>query len=77
MATQAELAQSLNDIAAQVTKSKDEVVAAVAALNQKIADLEAAIAAGNGTTAEVDAAIEALKAQVQVLDDLNADASAP
>jgi hypothetical protein len=74
MATQAEHAVELANITAQVAKSRDEVIAAVDLLNERIVELEDALAAGVGTTAEVDAALEALKAQVQAIDDLNADA---
>lgn len=65
MATNAELAQSLNDLKAQADKARQEIV-------DKVAALEAAIQAG-GTTPEVDAALAALKGSVQSLDDLNPD----
>lgn len=66
MATQAELAQSLRDVTAQNEKARAEIL-------QKIADLEAALAAAGGTTAEVDEAVAALKASVQVDDDIVPD----
>jgi hypothetical protein len=67
MATQAELAQDLANLTAQNDKARAEVV-------QKIADLEAAIAAGGPVSAEVEAAFAALKASVQLDDDIVADA---
>lgn len=69
MVTQAELAQSLNDLTAQVAKIGVETSATL----QKVKDLEAAIAAGGGTTPEVDAALAALKTQAQATDDLVPD----
>lgn len=71
MATQAELAASLAAVSAQVSKIGTESSATL----QKVADLEAALAAAGNTTPEVDAALAALKAQVQVVDDLVPDAS--
>ena len=70
MATQAELAASLDLVSAQVTKIAAESSATLA----KVADLEAALAAAGNTSPEVDAALAALKAQVQVVDDLVPDA---
>lgn len=70
MATQAELAQSLADVSAQVSKIGAETSATLA----KVAELEAALAAAGSTTPEVDAALAALKAQVQLVDDLVVDA---
>lgn len=67
MATQAELAQELLALKAQVEKSKAEVIA-------KVKSLEDALANAGGTTEEVDAALAALKAVVQEVDDLNPDA---
>ncbi len=72
MATQAELAADLQAVTDQVTKIGTETTATL----QKVTDLEAALAAGGGTTPEVDAAMAALKAQVKVVDDLVADATA-
>ena len=71
MSTQAELAASLAAVSIQVGKIGTET----AGLQAKIAELEAAIVAAGGTTPEVDAALEALKAQVQVVDDLVVDAA--
>jgi hypothetical protein len=70
MASQAELAASLATVSAQVAKIGTETSSLVA----RVTDLEAALAAAGNTTPEVDAALEALKAQVQVVDDLVADA---
>jgi hypothetical protein len=70
MATQAELAASLDLVAVQVAKIGTETQG----LKASIASLEAALAAAGGTSPEVDAALAALKAQVQVVDDLVVDA---
>lgn len=64
---QAELAQALNDAAAEAVKAKGEIVA-------KIADLETAIGNAGNTTPEVDAALAALKDAVQGVDDIVPDA---
>lgn len=64
--TQAELAQDLRDIRTQNEKARVEIL-------QKIADLETAIANSGNTTPEVDEALEALKASVQVDDDIVPD----
>lgn len=64
--TQAELAQDLRDIRTQNEKARVEIL-------QKIADLEAAIINSGNTTPEVDEALEALKASVQVDDDIVPD----
>lgn len=69
MATQAELAQALNDLTAQVAKIGTETSATL----QKVTELEAALAAAGGTTPEVDAALAALKTQAQATDDLVPD----
>jgi septal ring factor EnvC (AmiA/AmiB activator) len=71
MSTQAELAASLAAVSTQVAKIGTET----SGLQAKIAELEAAILAAGGTTPEVDAALAALKAQVQVVDDLVIDAA--
>lgn len=55
---------TVDQITAQVTKSKDEIVARVADLEQQVADGQAPD-------------FTALKAAVQGVDDLNADAPAP
>lgn len=70
MFTQAQQAQILRDLAAQVVKVKKEVV-------DKVQALEDAIIAGGVTTPEVDAALDDLKGNIQVLDDLNVDPPAP
>lgn len=70
MASQAELAASLASVSAQVAKIGTET----SGLLTKVADLEAALAAAGNTTPEVDAALAALRAQVQVVDDLVVDA---
>ena len=67
MATQAELAQQLTDLGTQLDKVLGEI-------NAEIQKLEDAIAAAGNSTPEVDAALASLKAKVQTLDDLNADA---
>lgn len=69
MATQAQLAADLALVAAQVAKIGGETQA----LLQRIADLEAALANSGNLTPEVEAALAALKAQVQIVDDLVAD----
>jgi hypothetical protein len=69
MSSQAELAASLDALAAQAEKAHDEIVT-------KIAALEDALANAGSTSPEVDAALEALKAQVQGLDDIEPDAPA-
>lgn len=64
---QQELAQQLTELAAQTAKAKDEVLAQVADLENKI------VAAGN-LTPEVEAALAAVKESVQGIDDINPDA---
>ncbi len=73
MATQAELAKDLTAISEHVAKIGTETSATL----QKVTDLETALANAGNTTPEVDAALAALKAQVQVVDDLVADAPVP
>jgi len=70
MTTQAELAQALTALGAQLEKARGEIT-------QKVSDLEAALAGAANVTPEVQAAFDALKAKVQVLDDLNPDAPTP
>jgi len=70
MATQAEMAASLDAIGEQVTKIGTESAATLA----RVSELEAALAAAGNTSPEVDAALEALKAQVKLVDDLVPDA---
>lgn len=69
----AELAQGLTDVSAHVTKIGAETSATL----QKVADLEAALANQGGISPEVEAAFNALKTQVQVVDDLIQDAPTP
>ena len=72
MATQAELANELLNLGVQVQKIGTET----ATLKQKIADLEVAI--NNApVSAEVQAAFDALKAQVQAVDDSVPDVAPP
>jgi hypothetical protein len=67
MATQAEIAQGLKAVTAQLNKAKAEIVAKVAALEQAIGD-------AGSSTPEVDQALADLKGAAQSLDDLNPDA---
>lgn len=69
MATQAEMVASLAQVKVQVTKIGTET----GTLIQKVSDLEAVIASGGLATPELTAAVDALKAQVQVVDDLVPD----
>lgn len=62
MSTQAEQAQQIRDLTAQVTKTRNETLA-------KIAALQTALDNAGGTTPEVDAAMAELKAAVQLSDD--------
>lgn len=64
---QQELAQQLTELAAQTAKAKEEVLAQVAELENKI------VQAGT-LTPEVEAALAALKESVQAIDDINPDA---
>lgn len=73
MASQEQLAQDLIQVKEAVAKVGTET----STLVQKVADLEAAISNGGETTPEVDAALQALKDQVQVVDELVADVPAP
>lgn len=72
MATQAELAADLAAVTAAVAKIGAETSTTLT----RVEELEAALAAAGGTTAEVDAAVQALKTQVQAVDDLIPDAAA-
>lgn len=76
MTTQAELAAQLQALAAQAEKSRGEVVAAVGALNSRVAELEQALANAGQVSPEVEAAFAAVKNAVQAVDDLNPDAPA-
>lgn len=73
MLTQQELATQLNAVAGQVTKIKGETTATL----QKVADLEAALQNQPNVTPEVEEAFNAVKTQVQLTDDLVADAPTP
>jgi uncharacterized protein YoxC len=70
MSTQAELALALDVIKVQVGKIGTETQS----LKDKVAELVEALAAAGAVSPEVEAALEALKAQVQVVDDLVVDA---
>jgi len=70
MATQAELAQRLNDLHAQNEKARAEQAAAMQALRDALEN------AGN-TSPEVDAAVERLAASIQSEDDENPDTPTP
>lgn len=70
MATQAELTTKVNELTTQVTKVGTET----RTLLTKIEELLAVIAAGT-VTPELEAAVNALKDQVQVVDDLVVDAT--
>lgn len=70
MSDQTQLAADLQALTAQTEKAKAEIIA-------KVAELEAAITNAGNTTPEVDAALAGLKAAVQGVDDLNADAPPP
>lgn len=67
--TQEELAQGLTAVSAQVAKIGEESKVTL----QKVTDLEAALANQTGVTPEVQTAFDALKTQVQVVDDLVID----
>lgn len=71
MGSQAQLATDLAGVSAQVAKIGTETSVTL----QKVIDLEAALANAGNTTPEVDAAMAALKAQVQLVDDLVPDAA--
>lgn len=73
MKTQAELTADLTAVSAQLTKIGVETSTTL----QRVADLEAALASSGATSPELEAAVEALKVQIQVVDDLVADAPAP
>jgi chromosome segregation ATPase len=64
---QSELAAQLTELQTQTEKAKAEIIA-------KIADLETALSAADDVTPEVQAAFDALKASVQGVDDIVADA---
>lgn len=72
MSTQTEIAQALTDLTAQVVKIGAESTATL----QKVADLEAALANQDNVSPALQSAFDALKAQVQTVDDLIPDAPA-
>jgi len=64
---QSELAQQLTSLKDQTAKAKAEII-------KKIEDLGAALDAADDVTPEVQEAFDALKAEVQGVDDIVADA---
>lgn len=73
MSTQAEIAQGLTTLTAQVAKVGAESTKTL----QKVTDLEAALANQDNVSPELQSAFDALKAQVQAVDDLIPDVPAP
>ena len=69
MATQAELAQQLTALGVQLGKIGSESSATLA----KVSALEEALANAGNVTPELQAAFDAVKAQVQLVDDLVPD----
>ena len=74
-----ELASGLAELKVQTEKSRGEILAAVVVLNAKITALEQTVADLNGgeLSPDVIASFDGLKASVQAIDDLNADATPP
>ena len=70
MTDQAQHAQELRDLTAQNEKARQEIIAQIKALQDALDN-------AGGTTPEVDEAMAALKASVQMDDDMNADAPPP
>lgn len=70
MATQEELAADIANVTAQVTKIGTET----STLLQKVTDLQTIIDSQGGVSPQLQAAVDALKAQVQVVDNLVPDA---
>lgn len=70
MVDQATHAAELQALKDQVIKSRNEII-------KLVGDLTAALNAAGGTTAEVDAAMAALRAELQITDDLVPDAPTP
>ncbi len=70
MAEQSQLAADLQALQAQVVKSREEIIA-------KLAALEEAIQAADDVSPEVQAAFDELKAAVQTVDDIVPDPSEP
>lgn len=66
MAEQTQLAAQMREVSTQLAKVRDEILA-------KVAELEAALDAADDVSPEVQEAFDALKAQVQGLDDINPD----
>ena len=78
MATQTELAADLKAVLAQQQKTAGEITAVQASvdtLKARIVDLEGQIAAGGTVSQELVDAVAAVKAQAQIVDDLNPDAT--
>ena len=73
MSTSAELAQGIADLTTQVGKIGTETTTLIG----KVGDLETALANAANVDPAVLAAFDALKAQVQTVDDLVPDAPAP
>ena len=63
-----------SELAAQLTALKDQTAKAKAEIVKKIEDLGTALEAADDVTTEVQAAFDALKAEVQGVDDIVADA---
>ena len=70
MTTQAELVETITAVQEQVEKIGEETQTLI----EKVAELEAVIEAEGSASPELIAAVEALKAQVQIVDDLVPDA---
>lgn len=79
MATQAEVVAELRVLKGQAAKIRTEVTDAKNELQTTIKRLEEIIAAGNTgeATAELVAVKDELKAELQTLDDLHLDGTAP
>jgi hypothetical protein len=69
MAKLSTLAASVAALTAQVQKSKDEIVAKIAALENALADVD--------LPADAETALEELKGAVQAVDDINPDPAPP
>ena len=63
-----------SELAAQLAALKDQTAKAKAEIVKKIEDLGTALEAADDVTPEVQAAFDALKAEVQGVDDIVADA---
>lgn len=72
MSTQAQLAVALTAIAAQIAKIGDETKTLIA----KIDELQAALNNAGNNAPEVETALQAVKDQLQIVDDLVPDAQA-